>query len=149
MHLGLPWRDQVHRPLTLPRTPADAAFGSRYRGCLLGGAVGDALGAQAHCLDGWLLAQADLHSQRAPGTTCMSGPRSMTAPADLARNDSKGCGGVMRVAPIGLFLASLDGPGAGQPTESFAEAFEPGCVAGAITHGHPAGQLASGFLRRW
>ena len=48
-------------------------------------------------------------------------------------NDSKGCGGVMRVAPVGLAL-SLDNP------------FETGCEIAAITHGHPTGYLASGFL---
>ena len=46
-------------------------------------------------------------------------------------NDSKGCGGVMRVAPIGLT--------AGDP-------FTLGCAAAALTHGHPSGYLAGGAL---
>jgi ADP-ribosylglycohydrolase len=63
---------------------------------------------------------------------------------DLAENDSKGCGGVMRVAPIGMYFASL------APTDSedwprlLAPAFDLACNAAAITHGHPTGQLASG-----
>ena len=50
-------------------------------------------------------------------------------------NDSKGCGGIMRVAPMGLFL----------PPD---QAFEYGCRTAAITHGHPTGYLASGMLAR-
>jgi len=49
---------------------------------------------------GWLPRQTFLHSARAPGYTCLSAlqagrPGSMREPV----NDSKGCGGVMRVAP--------------------------------------------------
>ena len=52
-------------------------------------------------------------------------------------NNSKGCGAVMRVAPVGLLLdASVYG----------SAAFTLGCESGAITHGHPAGYLSSGFL---
>lgn len=49
-------------------------------------------------------------------------------------NDSKGCGGVMRVAPVGLMVDDID------------EAFKLGCDVAAITHGHPSGYLASGVL---
>jgi ADP-ribosyl-[dinitrogen reductase] hydrolase len=48
-----------------------------------------------------------MHHRRAPGATCvaaLSGSRPGTV--DHAINDSKGCGGVMRVAPIGV----LDSP---------------------------------------
>jgi hypothetical protein len=44
-------------------------------------------------------------------------------------NDSKGCGGVMRVAPIGLVSEAP---------------FDVGCRAAAITHGHPSGWIAAG-----
>jgi ADP-ribosylglycohydrolase len=47
-------------------------------------------------------------------------------------NSSKGCGGLMRVTPVGLFF---DDP----PT-----AFDMGCRIAAITHGHPSGYLAAG-----
>ena len=47
-------------------------------------------------------------------------------------NQSKGCGGVMRVAPIGLF---------GPDPHS---AFKVGCEAAAITHGHPSGYYSAG-----
>jgi ADP-ribosylglycohydrolase len=48
-------------------------------------------------------------------------------------NQSKGCGGVMRVAPVGL-ARRVDDP------------FRAGCEVAALTHGHPSGYLAAGFL---
>jgi ADP-ribosylglycohydrolase len=51
-------------------------------------------------------------------------------------NDNKGCGGVMRVAPIGLF------PEKWNPDQ----AFELAMRAAAITHTHPTGYLSSGML---
>lgn len=81
-------------------------------------------------LDGWLIRVPALHSQRAPGNTCLSALRLPHAGSvQHPSNDSKGCGGVMRVAPIGLFA---DRP------------FELAVHACALTHGHPAGYLAGG-----
>jgi len=37
--------------MSLPRIPSDARLRSRFNGCLLGGAVGDALGAPVEFLD--------------------------------------------------------------------------------------------------
>src|SRR5690242_12475474 len=37
--------------MSLPRTPSNPCLQSRFRGCLLGGAVGDALGAPVEFLD--------------------------------------------------------------------------------------------------
>src|SRR5258708_36079495 len=37
--------------MSLPRTPSDSRVRSRFGGCLLGGAVGDALGAPVEFLD--------------------------------------------------------------------------------------------------
>lgn len=53
--------------------------------------------------DGWLIGQEFLHDQRAPGVTCLSALEGGW-PGRPARpvNNSKGCGGVMRVAPAGL-----------------------------------------------
>lgn len=84
-------------------------------------------------LDGWLVGVRGLHARRAPGGTCLSALRdggrgSRHAPA----NTSKGCGGVMRVAPVGLALPD--------------RAFDAGCEAAAITHGHRTGWLAAGYL---
>jgi ADP-ribosylglycohydrolase len=79
---------------------------------------------------GWLLQQDFLHSQRAPGTTCVRALLSgRVGTPNEPLNDSKGCGGVMRVAPVGLVAS---------------DPFDLGCRAAAITHGHPSGWLAAG-----
>ncbi len=78
-----------------------------------------------------------LHVMRAPGNCCMSsmaggGPGTPEAPI----NDNKGCGGVMRVAPIGLFPEKWNAN----------QVFELAMRAAAITHTHPTGYLASGTI---
>jgi ADP-ribosyl-[dinitrogen reductase] hydrolase len=85
----------------------------------------------------WLAAQHVMRARRAPGNTCMSalgagGRGSISHPI----NDSKGCGGVMRVAPIGLVSKKLE------PEQTFQLAAE----AAACTHGHPSGYLSSGAM---
>ena len=84
-------------------------------------------------LTSWLTDTPGLLQHRAPGTTCVGALQSGEL-GTLAnpRNDSKGCGGVMRIAPVGL--AWTDDP------------FRFGCEVAALTHGHPSGQLASGCL---
>lgn len=52
----------------------------------------------------WLSALSELYSRRAPGNTCLTAISKMMK-NDTPQNDSKGCGGVMRVAPYGLFCA--------------------------------------------
>jgi ADP-ribosylglycohydrolase len=84
--------------------------------------------------DGWLVEVPELNHRRAPGRTCLSAlsaERAGTTESPL--NDSKGCGGVMRIAPVGLLA----------PRE---RAFELGVDVAALTHGHPSGHLAAGFL---
>jgi ADP-ribosylglycohydrolase/5-methylcytosine-specific restriction endonuclease McrBC regulatory subunit McrC len=89
---------------------------------------------------GWLMQQQALHSRRAPGNTCLSALRAMTTPGDQARNDSKGCGGVMRIAPVGLFAWRL------RNDYTPHDAFRLGMDLAAITHGHPTGILTGGVL---
>jgi ADP-ribosylglycohydrolase len=81
---------------------------------------------------GWLLDVDGLHARRAPGNTCLVALSAATDLSSPARNNSKGCGGVMRVAPFGLLAAS---PG---------HAFRDATAAAAFTHGHITGQLAAG-----
>jgi ADP-ribosylglycohydrolase len=76
--------------------------------------------------------------------TCLSALRYMPDLSTPANNDSKGCGGVMRVAPVGMFAATalthLD-------DEDFAAAvFRLGTENAALTHGHISGQLPAGVL---
>ena len=89
---------------------------------------------------GWLSENRELHSRRAPGNTCVSALKGMQSFGEPARNDSKGCGGVMRVAPVGLFMSRL---GAEVLPE---DAFRLGQEIAALTHGHPTGSLTAGVL---
>jgi len=89
---------------------------------------------------GWLFQQRQLHSRRAPGNTCLAALRAMNSLGEPARNDSKGCGGVMRVAPVGLFAWRL------RQHESPQDAFRLGTELAALTHGHPTGALTGGVL---
>jgi ADP-ribosylglycohydrolase len=84
-----------------------------------------------------LLALPELHSRRAPGATCLAALGASRRYGDVAVNDSKGCGGVMRVAPCGLFPPFAPTPEA---------AFRLGCEAAALTHGHVSGILPSGHF---
>lgn len=89
---------------------------------------------------GWLFQQRELHNRRAPGNTCISALRAMSTLGQPARNNSKGCGGVMRVAPVGLFAWHF------RKHESPEDAFRLGAELAALTHGHPTGALTGGVL---
>lgn len=89
---------------------------------------------------GWLFQQRPLHSRRAPGNTCLSALRGMRSLGEPAHNDSKGCGGVMRVAPVGLFAWRL------RHHETPQDAFRLGTELAGLTHGHPTGALTAGVL---
>ncbi len=82
---------------------------------------------------GWLMNQPGIMARRAPGQSCLSALQQSKIIGTMENrvNDSKGCGGVMRIAPIGLI--------AGMP-------FDLACKAAAITHGHPSGYLSAGFF---
>lgn len=89
---------------------------------------------------GWLMQQPELHSRRAPGNTCLDALRTMQSMGEPAHNDSKGCGGVMRVAPVGLMGWRL------RRQWSLPQTFELGTELAALTHGHPTGSLTAGVL---
>lgn len=213
----------------LPRVSSDPQLRSRFRGCLLGGAVGDAVGAPVEFLDideifskfgeqgirdyspaygklgaitddtqmtlftaegmlcarlasvvngqdpdffhavsgsyarwlmtqensfrgnpsnaktSWLLHHRKLFARRAPGTTCLSALQSKQGKVSRAMNDSKGCGGVMRVAPVGMYFARELGSGCSLP-KFVSTIFATGSDLAAITHGHPSGFLSAGVL---
>jgi ADP-ribosyl-[dinitrogen reductase] hydrolase len=215
--------------MPLPRIPSDPSLRGRFSGCLLGGAVGDALGAPVEFLDldqivraygeggirdyapaygklgaitddtqmtlftaeamlsahvgaalqsqepdffraaagsyarwlmtqensrlvssasasaSWLLQQKKLFSRRAPGTTCLSALQTSRGNVTRAMNDSKGCGGVMRVAPVGMYFAhSLSRER--HRDRLLSSIFRTGNDLAAITHGHASGRLSAGAL---
>jgi len=82
----------------------------------------------------WLKTQENPRERRAPGNTCLSALQSgQMGTVEAPLNNSKGCGGVMRTAPVGLMLEGQD-------------AFKKGADFAAMTHGHPSGYLPAGFL---
>ena len=91
--------------------------------------------------DGWLFQQRALHNRRAPGNTCLSALKAMKSFGDPACNDSKGCGGVMRMAPVGLMTWRKD-----EGWRNADSAFLLGTELAAYTHGHPTGALTGGVL---
>ncbi len=96
-------------------------------------------GALVHSSPGWLVGERRLQERRAPGTTNLSALRAQVlggAMPDLDHppNDSKGCGAVMRSAPIGLAAPSRE------------DAFALGRDAAVLTHGHPSGYLAAAYF---
>lgn len=77
----------------------------------------------------------ELNVRRAPGITCLTAIGSKTGCSLRSpSNHSKGCGGIMRVAPCGLFAADM------------AAACRLGAQAAALTHGHPLGYLPAGIF---
>jgi ADP-ribosylglycohydrolase len=85
--------------------------------------------------EGWLIREKGLWARRSPGMTCLAALQSgRCGSTSDPINVSKGSGGVMRVAPVGLSYADPEA------------AFLTGCEVAAITHGHPSGYLPAGFL---
>lgn len=82
----------------------------------------------------WLVNMKELFNFRAPGHTCMSALASSEhGTIENPINQSKGCGGVMRVAPIGLYFGDKD--------YSIEEVDRIGAETAAITHGHELGYI--------
>ncbi|UWQ39920.1 ADP-ribosylglycohydrolase family protein [Leisingera aquaemixtae] len=79
--------------------------------------------------DSGLVQDPRLHRRRAPGMTCLSALGAASNFGSSARNDSKGCGTIMRVAPVGLMA------------ETNAEQIA--MESSALTHGHKTGQEAA------
>ena len=89
----------------------------------------------------WLMNVEELYDQRAPGRTCIEALTNRSSNGEYGSttniiNQSKGCGGVMRVAPVGLFfernnIRSIDKDGA---------------EIAAITHTHPLGYMPAALL---
>ena len=89
----------------------------------------------------WLMDVEELYVRRAPGNTCLSALEGRTHKSEYATtkkpiNNSKGCGGVMRVAPVGLFYNI---PNIEKVNEIAAE-------IAAITHSHPLGYIPAAML---
>ncbi len=85
----------------------------------------------------WLSDIDGLYSCRAPGATCLDALASGERGSTINRiNHSKGCGGVMRVAPVGLVMRDED---------DMTVATE-GAEIAALTHSHSLGFMPAAFL---
>ena len=93
----------------------------------------------------WLSNIEGLRKRRAPGNTCLDALSSgICGRIDDPINNSKGCGGVMRVAPIGLYFANPHQKiNAKQPEKIIGDI---AAKASAITHGHELGYIPSYML---
>ena len=91
----------------------------------------------------WLLDVPELYSLRAPGNTCISAlqKRALTGhPGDFIKNpvnESKGCGGVMRIAPLALKYTYFF-----HQEDMDMEAAQ----LAAITHGHSLGYMPAAVV---
>ncbi len=86
----------------------------------------------------WLLDVPELYSRRAPGNTCILALRSgRLGSMENPRNNSKGCGGIMRAAPLALRY---------NPCGDLNELDREGAEIAALTHGHPLGYMSAAAL---
>ena len=91
----------------------------------------------------WLLDVPELYARRAPGSTCISALEKrakMDHPGDFIKNpinDSKGCGGVMRIAPLALKYKYFT-----HQEDLDKEAAQ----LAAITHGHSLGYMPAAVV---
>ena len=84
-----------------------------------------------------LLQHRVLWQLQAPGNTCLSALEAGgKGSVDRPMNNSKGCGGVMRTAPLGFLGDDLDD----------AAVYAQGVAAAALTHGHPDGYAPAGVM---
>ena len=87
----------------------------------------------------------EVNRNRAPGNTCLSALATaydnpgLCGRVNKPLNTSKGCGGVMRVAPVGLFFSRFD-----QATPELVA--QCGVNVGAITHGHSMSHMSCAYL---
>ena len=91
----------------------------------------------------WLRNLPEMAHRRAPGCTCMNACDNILHNREVV-NNSKGCGGIMRVAPIALFAAA----GKCRDNNWFSEndTAYTGSEIARITHKHPLAFLPSAML---
>ncbi len=91
----------------------------------------------------WLSFLPEMHHQRAPGSTCLSALNSgKKGEIGNPINNSKGCGGVMRIAPVALHSSYLSE----RPREQLKDMCFTAAKSAALTHGHPLGYMPAAAL---
>ncbi len=92
----------------------------------------------------WLRDLPQMAHRRAPGNTCLSACEQMIH-LQKPQNDSKGCGGIMRVAPMGLLAAVFQAKTRRELYDPLKLA-EQGAVIAKMTHLHPLGYLPAALM---
>ena len=90
----------------------------------------------------WIRDIVELNVRRAPGNTCMSALDALKCRKEV-HNDSKGCGGVMRVAPVGIAAAAAHNH---LNVWRERDIVRLGGDCAEITHKHPLGYLPAAFM---
>lgn len=92
----------------------------------------------------WLRNVPELNARRGPGYTCLKALKSgRCGTREEPLNPSKGCGGVMRVAPVALCIGRDE---KFLSLEELEELDLTGADTAAITHGHPLGYIPAAAL---
>ena len=91
----------------------------------------------------WLRDLPEMAHLRAPGNTCLSACESLFR-GEKVQNNSKGCGGIMRVAPMALLDAGY--ASRNENSYSIEELAEAGGEIAEATHKHPLGFLPASLL---
>lgn len=86
----------------------------------------------------WIRDVPELNFRRAPGNTCISSLNDIKKGRD-PMNNSKGCGGVMRIAPVALYAVCED-------RMSITDADKLAGEAAEITHQHPLGFISAALM---
>lgn len=87
----------------------------------------------------WLMNVPELFAARAPGNTCMTAiENGCSGTIENPITNSKGCGGVMRVAPVGLYFGEFRGAPLAVDLM--------GADIAALTHGHQLGYIPAAML---
>lgn len=94
---------------------------------------------KAYSVQSWLLDVPELFVKRAPGNTCLTAlAREELGSVEMPINDSKGCGGVMRVAPLALRYDVSN--------SSIENLDMEGAEIAALTHGHSLGFMPAAVM---
>lgn len=90
----------------------------------------------------WLADVPEMGECRAPGNTCLSVIGGDTyGTVDEPINNSKGCGGIMRIAPVGLYVNRPSGRNG-----DLDFLYETATGVAALTHGHELGWMPAAML---
>ena len=88
----------------------------------------------------WLLDVPEMGENREPGITCVHAiMKQRRGSVKNPLNDSKGCGGIMRIAPVALYLNRTG------DISGMRDVFEVASEVAALTHGHELGWLSAGM----